>query len=84
MFSLPQRAPDSKKVGTLTYDDVCWLSFFVWFGFGGQLCSNFFWFLLKELFRRAGMDMGFCIGGLLWSLLKFLSGLHVLWACQKY
>ena len=30
-----------QKVGTWMKDDVCWLSFFLWFGIGGGTCSNF-------------------------------------------
>ena len=30
-----------QKVGTWIEDDLWWLSSFLWFGVGGQACSNF-------------------------------------------
>ena len=28
-------------LGTWMEDDLCWCSFFLWFGAGGRTCSNF-------------------------------------------
>ena len=41
-----------KKVGTWMKDDLCWFSFFLWFGIGGRSCYN----LMAHTIRDTSCD----------------------------